>query len=238
MRTGLRRFDYRLALRSRIRRRCDDAARAGLQACVEKFRGTDESQLVVRCRFEHAGGGEASGGIPAKRQSQLRREAARREFTHPLPKLAHPGQWELRHTSSSIVVRAAAEPDYAAIARIQQLCAEAAQWPVGDYAGFQMLIALNDGKAAGFCAWRQTAPDEAELLNLATDPAQRRKGVGSALLEQLCARARGDIFLEVAEGNSPAMALYEAQGWSAVAVRNGYYQNGKVNAIVMKKRSW
>jgi ribosomal protein S18 acetylase RimI-like enzyme len=117
------------------------------------------------------------------------------------------------------------------------MCPEAAQWPVGDYAGFETLIAFAEGKAAGFCAWRQTAPDEAELLNLGVDPASRRCGIASALLEELCAQARGNIFLEVAESNNQAISLYTAQGWTPVAVRKVYYSSGK-DAIVMKKRSW
>jgi len=144
----------------------------------------------------------------------------------------------LRTTPPSIVVRKASEPDYPAIARIQQTCPEAAQWPVGDYSAFETLIAFADGEPAGFCTWRQTAGDEAELLNLAVDPAARRRGVASALLEALCARARGSVFLEVAEPNTPAIGLYTRHGWLPVALRKGYYEGGKINAVVMKKRSW
>ena len=90
----------------------------------------------------------------------------------------------------------------------------------------------------GFCAWRQTAPDEAELLNLGVDPGARRKGVASALLDALCTHAQGEIFLEVAEPNAPAIALYVKRGWTPVAVREGYYEQGRINAVVMKKRSW
>ena len=144
----------------------------------------------------------------------------------------------MRNTPSPIVVRRASERDYPAIARLQQSCPEAAQWPVGDYSGFETLIAFDDGKPAGFCAWRQTAPDEAELLNLGVDPVARRRGVASALLDALCTHAQGEIFLEVAEPNAPAIALYVKRGWTPVAVRKGYYEQGRINAVVMKKRSW
>lgn len=140
-------------------------------------------------------------------------------------------------TPVSIVVRPASESDYPSIARIQQHCPEAAQWPVGDYSGFETLLALIDSRPAGFCTWRQTAVDEAELLNLAVDPASRRQGVAAALLKALADCARGMIFLEVAEFNLPAVALYAASGWEPVSVRLDYYRKG-VNAIVMKKRSW
>ena len=130
------------------------------------------------------------------------------------------------------------ERDYPAIARIQQSCPEAAQWPVGDYSGYRMLLALVDSLPAGFCAWRQTSPDEAELLNLAVDPAMRRRGVASALLATLEKNATGEIFLEVAEPNLSAVALYTRLGWQQTGTRRGYYCHGTINAVVMKKRSW
>lgn len=101
-----------------------------------------------------------------------------------------------------------------------------------------MLLAMADFVPAGFLAWRQTGPEEAELLNLAVDPAVRRRGVARALLGELIHMARGDIFLEVAENNFGAIALYTAAGWKAVSVRRGYYQQGRINAVVMKKGSW
>ena len=100
-----------------------------------------------------------------------------------------------------------------------------------------MLLASIDGTAAGFCSWRQTVDDEAELLNLAVDPCFRRRGVALALLGALEKAARGTIFLEVAETNLGAIALYRNAGWEEIAVRKGYYGQGKINAIVMKKSS-
>jgi ribosomal-protein-alanine N-acetyltransferase len=101
-----------------------------------------------------------------------------------------------------------------------------------------MLLALIDSLPAGFAAWRRTAPDEAELLNLGVAPEFRRKGVATALLDALTAAAAGDIFLEVAEPNTSAIALYSKSGWEPVAIRRGYYQSGRIDAVVMKKRSW
>ncbi|MBN8290747.1 GNAT family N-acetyltransferase [Rhodobacter sp. NTK016B] len=68
---------------------------------------------------------------------------------------------------------------------------------------------------------------EAELLTLATDPDRRRQGLARARLETFDAeaRARGaeSAFLEVAEDNAPARALYGACGWTAQGRRPGYY---------------
>ena len=138
----------------------------------------------------------------------------------------------------AISVRAAAESDFPSVARIQQEVPEAAQWPLGDYSGTPLLIAFLGAVPAGFCAWRQTASDEAEMLNLAVDPAHRRCGVASALLRALSQAASGTLYLEVSEHNAPAIALYLSHGWSQTGLRKGYYHQGKIDAIVMKKTSW
>jgi len=144
----------------------------------------------------------------------------------------------LTDAKSAIEVRPGSERDFAAVTGIQQRSPEAAQWPLGDYAGFSLLVALIDSTVAGFCFWRWTAPGEAELLNIAVDPAFRRRGVASALLQTLGVQAQGTVFLEVAEPNTAAMALYRRLGWEQVGIRVGYYGQGTINGIVMKKRSW
>jgi ribosomal-protein-alanine N-acetyltransferase len=140
-----------------------------------------------------------------------------------------------------LVVRDAAEADFPAIARLQQRAPEAAQWPLGDYTGSSLLVAVldeaTDPLIAGFCAWRQTAPNEAELLNIAVDPDHRRRGTATALLDALSKAARGVIFLEVSESNPAAQRLYLKSGWEPVSVRKGYYGHGRINAVVMKKSS-
>ena len=139
---------------------------------------------------------------------------------------------------ATILVRSAAARDYPAVSRIQYRCPETAQWPLGDYSSYPLLLALLGDSPAGFCSWRQVAPDEAEILNIAVDPAFRRRGVASALLQAVSSQALGTIFLEVAEPNSPAISLYRKLGWEDAGMRAGYYNHGSVNAVVMKKRSW
>jgi [ribosomal protein S18]-alanine N-acetyltransferase len=138
----------------------------------------------------------------------------------------------------AILVRPALPRDYPAITRIQYHCPETAQWPLGDYSGYPLLLADIGSEPAGFCSWRQSASDEAEILNIAVDPPFRRRGVASALLTAVCQQAQGTIFLEVAEPNAPAIALYRKHGWQQAGIRAGYYDHGIVNAVVMKKRSW
>jgi len=141
-------------------------------------------------------------------------------------------------SAGAFMIRPAVERDFPAIARIQNRCPETAQWPLGDYSGYPLLVALAGDGLAGFCSWRQTSADEAEILNIAVDPSRRRLGIGSALLAAVCEQARGTIFLEVAEPNLPAIALYRKHGWEPAGTRSGYYERGAVDAVVMKKRSW
>ena len=79
--------------------------------------------------------------------------------------------------------------------------------------------------------------DEAELQNLAVAPANRRQGIGEALLGALSEEARGRgcvaVFLEVASRNEPAKRLYEKCGFVPVGVRKGFYRDD--DAVLMKK---
>jgi len=69
---------------------------------------------------------------------------------------------------------------------------------------------------------------EAELLTLATDPMARRQGLARTLMAQFAQQARargaGTLFLEVAENNAPALALYAHCGFVQTGRRPGYYR--------------
>ncbi len=84
--------------------------------------------------------------------------------------------------------------------------------------------------------------DEAEVLTLATDPAKRRQGLATTALHNgetaACAAGAVAIFLEVAEDNTAAKALYASCGYAQVGRRAGYYQPkdaAPVAALVMRK---
>ena len=91
---------------------------------------------------------------------------------------------------------------------------------------------------AGGMILARVAADEAEVLTLAVDPTVQRYGLGRLLLEQAMATAgqRGAkaAFLEVASGNAPARALYEAASFVMVGRRNGYYAGGG-DALVLQR---
>jgi [ribosomal protein S18]-alanine N-acetyltransferase len=89
------------------------------------------------------------------------------------------------------------------------------------------LALTKDGAALGFTLWRQTL-DEAELLLIAVRPDVRRLGLGRVLMSDLLASARHtgvrEMFLEVREGNSPALHLYRSEGFETVGRRSAYYK--------------
>ncbi len=93
-----------------------------------------------------------------------------------------------------------------------------------------------------FLVARYAGP-EAEVLTLCTDPAHRRQGHARAVLRLFEAQARAadieEVFLEVAETNLPARALYAALGYQPRGYRKDYYQGPgqtRVQAHVLAKR--
>jgi ribosomal-protein-alanine N-acetyltransferase len=82
----------------------------------------------------------------------------------------------------------------------------------------------------------QTEHAEREILLLAVDPANRRQGVGRALVEaELASASKGTTwFLEVRESNIAAISLYKAVGFTASGRRPGYYHDPAEAAIVMR----
>ncbi len=131
-------------------------------------------------------------------------------------------------------IRPASPEDLDAIGKIQAASPEASQWPPQDYLAYRCIVGEVDGVVAGFLVSRQTGPGEREILNLAVDPAARRKGLGRALLAHELHHAPGEWFLEVRASNVEAVSLYQSIGFHNVTVRNNYYANPPESAIVMR----
>lgn len=105
--------------------------------------------------------------------------------------------------------------------------------------GTVLRVADAGGVLAGFGLAR-VAGDEAELLTLAVDAAQRRQGMGRALLQELMSACKTSgavqIFLEVVADNTAACALYAGEGFERLGLRRGYLrdENGaSIDAFVM-----
>jgi [ribosomal protein S18]-alanine N-acetyltransferase len=121
-------------------------------------------------------------------------------------------------------------------------------WPVED---FETYIAAQDTptlaacdarrRIAGFATMRLSA-DEAELLTIVVDRKWRGKGLGGALMraafDDLMRSPAKALFLEVEEGNGPALRLYRGFGFDEVGRRQGYYprpDGGAATALVMRR---
>ncbi len=93
--------------------------------------------------------------------------------------------------------------------------------------GVLATLALQDAAPVG-TSFIRLAGDEAEVLALAVVPDRRRRGIGRTLIDAAardCALAGvARLFLEVAEPNAPARALYASCGFRQVGHRPGYYR--------------
>lgn len=80
--------------------------------------------------------------------------------------------------------------------------------------------------AAGFILCRVVL-DEAEILTLAVRPEARHRGLGARLVKAVAGLATQQgaerLFLEVAEDNTAARALYDRTGFIQAGRRRGYY---------------
>lgn len=108
-------------------------------------------------------------------------------------------------------------------------------WRAQEFAGLiKQKSAVLIHRPEGFAIGRQVL-DEAELLMLAVAFDHQRQGHGTDLLAQFegCVAHRGGlrIFLEVAEDNAPARALYDRAGYRMAGRRAGYYARGASPAV-------
>ncbi|WP_332640221.1 GNAT family N-acetyltransferase [Brevundimonas sp.] len=116
-----------------------------------------------------------------------------------------------------------------AAARLAALHAEAFDAP-WDAAAFDSLLGQAGVHLAespdGFILMR-TAADEAEILTLAVRPGARRRGLGAELVArgaaEAAARGATRLFLEVADDNAAARALYARAGFAEAGRRPRYY---------------
>jgi ribosomal-protein-alanine N-acetyltransferase len=79
--------------------------------------------------------------------------------------------------------------------------------------------------------------DAWHVMNIAVAPAQRRRGIASALLERLFELTAGQgqrgYTLEVRVSNDAAIKLYERAGFRGRGIRRGYYTDNREDALIM-----
>jgi ribosomal-protein-alanine N-acetyltransferase len=105
-------------------------------------------------------------------------------------------------------------------------------------ASTNVAVARRDGALLGFAIMKY-GDEDAHLMLLAVRAAQRRQGVGKALLAWLEATARvagmALIRLETRANNEAARLFYGIHGFSETGLHEGYYQ-GVEDAMRMAKR--
>lgn len=139
-----------------------------------------------------------------------------------------------------IAIRPATEADVAALVAVEAR-SNPSPWTAAAFseelarAVSRVLVAELDGRVAGFVVFWVVA-DEAEILDIATDPDMRRRGVGVALVEAAVQASRdagaAAMHLDVRAGNEPALALYRRVGFAIEGRRDAYYRDGET-AVLM-----
>ncbi|MGN6245884.1 MAG: ribosomal protein S18-alanine N-acetyltransferase [Motilibacteraceae bacterium] len=80
----------------------------------------------------------------------------------------------------------------------------------------------------------------ADVQTVAVAPAAQGNGLGRVLLDHLLGEAvqRGcrEVLLEVRADNAPAQSLYARAGFERIGVRRGYYDGGRTDALVLRRR--
>ena len=99
------------------------------------------------------------------------------------------------------------------------------------------MVAEQGEKVVGFMIY-ELHKNKLHILNFAVSPCCRRFGVGSQmvakLISKLSSHRRTRITLEVRETNLPAQLFFSKQGFRAVRVLRGYYEDSGEDAFVMQ----
>lgn len=105
--------------------------------------------------------------------------------------------------------------------------------------GLSLWLVALDGETVAAYAGSQSVMGEADMMNVAVDPAYRRRGIARALLtaleEALRAAGVSSLTLEVRASNGPAIALYTALGYVQAGRRPNYYFKPKEDALILRK---
>lgn len=143
-------------------------------------------------------------------------------------------------SNTNFLIQPFQTPDLADVVRIERICYRfpwcAAQFLQEAANPFATLDLLRiDRELAGYhCYW--LIAGEMQILNLATAPEFRKRGVAARLLKHAFASSRGKgletAWLEVRRSNVPAIALYLHMGFRNAGCRSGYYQDGE-DALLM-----
>lgn len=153
------------------------------------------------------------------------------------------GAAEMRKSEPAVLILPARPSDLRTVYRIARMSFPV-PWPLEElrreltrpFSELRVLRADARSGVVGFLNhWR--VADELQIMNVAVDPEQRRRGYGSALLADLLRFARGQtiaaVTLEVRRSNLGAIQLYERHGFRHVGLRPRYYSDNHEDALIM-----
>ena len=99
------------------------------------------------------------------------------------------------------------------------------------------IVAEVNGRIAGYVISR-ILPGIGDLASLAINPAYRRRGIGTALLDEIERRVKeygvNEINLEVRKTNLTGLAFWQNMGFVLFGTLPGFYEDGE-DAIRMRK---
>lgn len=105
-----------------------------------------------------------------------------------------------------------------------------------------MCLGANHKGALGAFIILSVAAGQAEILTLITALTARRQGLARQLLDEASSALKKqkitELFLEVAEDNAAAIALYRSAGFTPIGRRPAYYRRkaGRIAALTYSKK--
>jgi ribosomal-protein-alanine N-acetyltransferase len=143
----------------------------------------------------------------------------------------------------TICIRSMIEPDLDAVLSIEQ-ASFPLPWKRDHFLheiaaphSYPFVADYNNGKLAGYVCVTALF-EEAQIMDIAVDPAMRGRGIALLLMKHVFALAREKgaevMSLEVRSTNVAAITLYESLGFVRTGCRPKYYE-GKDDAVLMDK---
>ena len=101
------------------------------------------------------------------------------------------------------------------------------------------MVAEHEDRVVGFMIY-ELLKSRIHVLNFAVGPEYQRRGVGSQmvakLIAKLSAQQRNRIVLEIRETNLAAQLFFRENGFRAVSILRGYYDDTPEDAYLMQFR--
>ena len=176
-------------------------------------------------------------------------EPANAEPANAEPTNAEPADVEPANTEPTVellTLDSASLADLEAMARIEQeLFSEESPWSLDAFRAelanprnyyVTLRVAGQLQGYAGIALNGPTADPEWEIHTVALSPEQQGKGYSRLLMDKLFEPLQvigGPVYLEVRDGNAPAVGLYESYGFEVTGRRKGYYQPSGADALTM-----